>query len=680
MTCGVYVAAGDAASLKATLALGMTELLSRQVGTVGVFRPVVRRDARDDLVETLRARFKLSCDYAECVGVTYDDLAADPEAAVAEITKRYRQLADRCGAVVVVGTDHTDVDVPAPAGFDAAMSARLDIPVLLAVNGLGRTPEQAAAAADLAVKEARNEQADLLAVVITRTDPRRLEEVRRAAARPDGPPVYALPEVARLDAPTISGLMDSCGGYLMLGEDHQLGREATGLMVGAMSLPNILNRLSEGVAILIPSDRAASLLPGLLAAHAAPTFPALSGIILTGGMELPEAVARLLDGMSVRLPVIITEGDTFETATRLSAATGRRFTPDAHGKIETALGLFADHVDGTALAARLGVRRSPEITPLMFEYELLERARADRRRIVLPEGSDPRVLHAADVLLRRGVADLTLLGDEEAVRTEAAELGLDVSAARVVSPYDRELRERFAVEYAKVRAHRGVTYRLARDLVTDVQYFGALMVHLGLADGMVSGAVHTTAHTVRPALEIVKTAPGAGIVSSVHFVCLRDRVLLYGDCLVVPEPDAGRLTGIALSAAATARRFGIDPHLALLAHPAGTRGGGEQARAATALLRQRAPQLPVAGPVTHEEAVERREATVYVVPDLDVGDALVQQRRAAGAAVIGPVLQGLRRPVNALPPRATVQDIVNAVAITAIQAQSPPDQPASPFS
>lgn len=679
MTCGVYVAAGDAASLKATLALGLTELLCRQVGTVGVFRPVVRAGDRDDLVETLRARFKLGCRYADCVGVTYEELAADPDAAVAEIAARYRRLAERCEGVVVVGTDHTDVGVSARQGFDAAMAARLGLPVLLVVNGLERTPQQAAEAAALAVKEAEGERAAVLAVAITRVDPKRREEVLRAARRPDGPPVYALPEVPRLAAPTVSGLMEACEGYLILGEEHQLGREVSGLMVGAMSLPNILNRLTEGVAVLIASDRAAALLPGLMAAHAAPTFPALSGIIMTGGMELPESVARLLDGMSVRLPVIITEGDTFETATRLSAATGRRFTPDAHGKIETALGLFAEHVDGAALAERLGVRRSRCTTPLMFEYSLLERARADRRRIVLPEGSDSRVLRAADILLRRGVADLTLLGDEEAIRTEAAELGLDVSAAKVVSPFDRRLRERFAAEYARLRAHRGVTHRLARDLVTDVQYFGALMVHLGLADGMVSGAVHTPAHTVRPALEIVKTAPDAKIVSSVHFVCLPDRVLLYGDCLVVPEPDAARLTGIALSAAATARRFGIEPRLALLSHPAGTRGGGEQARAATSLVRSRLPELQVDGPLTHEEAIGEG-STVYIVPDLDIGDALVQEHRAAGATVIGPVLQGLRRPVNTLPPRATVQDIVNAVAITAIQAQSPPDDPAEVFS
>ncbi|TNY35825.1 phosphate acetyltransferase [Thermomonospora catenispora] len=679
-TCGVYVAAGDAASLKATIALGLTELLSRRVGSVGVFRPVVRRGVRDDLVETLRSRFKLTCAYDDCIGVTYDDLHADREAAVREIERRYRRLAARCAAVVVVGADHSDVGEPAPAGFDAAVGALLGVPVICVVNGLERTPRQTAEAVDLTVKETRGEGAEPLAVVVTRVPPGRLEEVRAACVRSDDLPVYALPEVPRLERPTISALMDACGGYLMLGEEHQLGREASGLMVGAMTLPNILNRLTDGVAVLIPSDRAAALLPGLLTAHAAPTFPALSGIIMTGGMELPESVARLLDGMSVRLPVIITEGDTFETATRLSAATGRRFTPDAHGKIETALGLFADHIDGAELARRLGVRRRSAVTPLMFEYELLERARADRRRIVLPEGDEPRVLHAADILLRRGIADLTLLGDEETIRTEAAELGLDVSAARVVSPFDRELRERFAVEYARLRKHRGVTYRLARDLVTDVQYFGALMVHLGLADGMVSGAVHTTAHTVRPALEIVKTAPGAGIVSSVHLVCLSDRVLVYGDCLVVPSPDPQRLAAIALSAAGTARRFGIDPRVAILSRPDGPDDDAERSRAVE-IVRERAPGLAVEGPVAHDDVAA--EATVYAVPDLDIGDALVRRRRAAGASVIGPVLQGLRRPVNALPPRATVQDIVNAVAITAIQAQpapAVPDQPARPFS
>ncbi|MGH3389425.1 MAG: phosphate acetyltransferase, partial [Actinomadura sp.] len=666
---------------KAAIALGMTELLARQVTTVGIFRPVVRRDRPDNIVETLRGRFQI---HRSDVGVAYEDVHADPERATAEIVARYRALAERCDAVVIVGTDYTDVATPTEFTFNATLAAHLAAPVLLVVNGRGRTPAEIGAAVEMAHGELRHEHATALATVVTRVDPDRLRVVAGTLDRPD-PPVFVLPEVSRLSAPTMSDLMAACDGYLLLGDERQLSREVCGLMVGAMSLPNILDRLTEGAAVIIPADRGAELLPGLIAAHGAATFPALAGLILSGGMELPDPVARLFDGMSVRLPVIITEDDTFDTATRLSVVEGR-FTPEAEGKIEAALRLFAEHVAGAALLDRLHVTRAAAVTPLMFEYDLLERARAQRRHIVLPEGAEERILRAADILLRRDVVDLTLLGDEREIRAKAVDLGMEVDAARVLSPHDRELRQQFAEEYAALRAQKGVGLELARDTVTDVSYFGTLMVHLGLADGMVSGAAHTTAHTIRPPFEIIRTAPGAGIVSSVFFMCLADRVLVYGDCAINPEPDAGRLADIAISSAATAAQFGVEPRIAMLSYSTGESGHGDEVdkvRAATRLVAERRPDLLVEGPIQYDAAVDPTvalvkmpesrlagRATVFVVPDLNTGNNLYKAvQRSAGAVAIGPVLQGLRKPVNDLSRGATVQDIVNTVAITAIQAQ-----------
>nr|PZN43040.1 MAG: phosphate acetyltransferase [Actinomycetota bacterium] len=677
MTRAVYVAAREAGSNKGVVALGMVEALSRKVGKVGVFRPVVRAGRPDGLITTVLARFGIDLPYEMCAGVTYDDVHSDTDRALGEIVDRYRRLAARCDAVVVIGTDYTDVGAPTEFEFNARLAADLGTPVLNVVRGLGRTATEIAAAVELTAKELAQHHARELAVVITRTT----GQVSVAHATP----VFVLPESTTLRAPSVADLAAACDGRLLFGEEEGLGREANGLIVGASSLPTILERYTDGAAVIIPSDRAAALVPGLVAAHTAPGFPNLSAIIMTGGRRMPPSVERLLGSMTIPIPVILTDRDTFDTATRLSAVEGR-FSPEAQGKVDAALRLFAEHVDAEELLGRLAITRAVAVTPLMFEYDLLDRARARRRHIVLPEGEEPRILRAADVLLRRDVVDLTLLGDEERIRAKAAQLGLAaVERAKVISPFDPELRERFAQEYARLRAHKGVTVERARDTVTDVSYFGTLMVQTGLADGMVSGAAHTTAHTIRPAFEILRL----GLVSSVFFMCLADRVLVYGDCAVVPDPTAEQLAQIAISSAETARRFGIEPRIAMLSYSTGDSGRGadvEKVRTATELVRERRPDLPIAGPIQYDAAIDPSvaktklpdsdvagRATVFIVPDLNTGNILYKGvQRSANAVAVGPVLQGLRKPVNDLSRGATVKDIVTTVAVTAAQVMDDP--------
>jgi phosphate acetyltransferase len=421
-------------------------------------------------------------------------------------------------------------------------------------------------------------------------------------------------------------------------------------------------------------------------AHQSGTFPPLAGILLTGGYQLPDSIRRLAEGVQQDLPIALTDLGTFTTAERLMRVRGP-ITKDSSRKIETAHRAFAEQVDQAALLAAIDVSASDVRTPLMFEYQLMERARADRQRIVLPESEDDRILEAAAILLRRGVADLILLGEETKVRARASALGLDLDEATIVSPLETELVEKFAAAYAEARAHKGMTLERARDIVTDISYFGTMMVHLGLADGMVSGAVNTTAHTIRPALEFVKTKPGVSTVSSVFLMCLADRVLVYGDCAVIPEPTTEQLADIAMSSADTAQQFGIDPRVAMLSYSTGTSGSGaevEKVRAATALVAQRAPHLQLEGPIQYDAAVDPEvartklpnsavagRATVFIFPDLNTGNNTYKAvQRSAHAIAIGPVLQGLRKPVNDLSRGALVSDIVNTVAITAVQAQA----------
>ncbi|MGH8824798.1 MAG: phosphate acetyltransferase [Jiangellaceae bacterium] len=688
MVRSVYVASAEGETGKGAVALGVLDLLVRRVGHVGVFRPIVRPGHRPDYVlELLLDHDGVDLPYDLCAGVTYDDVHDDPEGAMSTIVERYHEVARQCAAVVVVGSDYTDVSSPTEFSYNARIAVNLGAPVLLVVPGRRRVPIDIRTAADLAVTELAAQHGRLLGIVANRVDPDALDPARAALAGPV--PAYAIPDEPLLTAPTVADLLEACDGELRSGDPAMLGREVLDVLVGAMTLPHVLDHLVDRGVVITPGDRSDVLL-GVLMAHTSQTFPSLAGVFLNGGFEVPAQVQRLVDGLESRLPVVTTTGDTYTTATRLASAQGR-LSKESPRKVGTALALFEEHVDGDELLHRLDVTSGDVVTPLMFEYELVERARGQRRRIVLPEGEEERVLQAAETLLLRGVADITLLGSPSTIRGRADQLGLDVSAARIVDPHDDELRERFALEYARMRAHKGMTVEAARDVVVDVSYFGTMMVLLGLADGMVSGAAHTTAHTIRPAFEVIRTAPGVSVVSSVFFMCLRDRVLVYGDCAVIPDPTAEQLADIAISSAATAAQFGVEPRIAMLSYSTGESGAGaevDKVRTATALVRERQPELSVDGPIQYDAAVDASvartklpgsevagRATVFVFPDLNTGNNTYKAvQRSAGAVAIGPVLQGLRKPVNDVSRGALVGDIVNTVAITAIQAAENDDE------
>ena len=688
MSRSVYIASPEGFTGKSAVALGLLDALTREVDSVGVFRPLTTSSGSDDvdlIVDLLVNQPGISQTYEEAIGVTYDAAREDVDEALHVIVERFGQLSDRFDVILVVGSDYTDVASGTELSFNAKIAANLGSPVVLVVHGRERTPEQILAAAESAIAELRANHAHTVAVIANRVDHDAAEAIRNTFKKLSEVVTAAIPESPLLSAPTFRALAEAAEARLVRGNESWMDREAMGVIVAAMSLPHVLDRLIADAAVIAPSDRT-DLIPGLMLAHQSGTFPPLAGILLTGGYQLPDSIRRLAEGVQQDLPIALTDLGTFTTAERLMRVRGP-ITKDSSRKIETAHRAFADQVDQAALLAAIDVSASDVRTPLMFEYQLMERARADRQRIVLPESEDDRILEAAAILLRRGVADLILLGEETKVRARASALGLDLDGATIVSPLEAELVEKFAAAYAEARAHKGMTLERARDIVTDISYFGTMMVHLGLADGMVSGAVNTTAHTIRPALEFVKTKPGVSTVSSVFLMCLADRVLVYGDCAVIPEPTTEQLADIAMSSADTAQQFGIDPRVAMLSYSTGTSGSGaevEKVRAATALVAQRAPHLQLEGPIQYDAAVDPEvartklpnsavagRATVFIFPDLNTGNNTYKAvQRSAHAIAIGPVLQGLRKPVNDLSRGALVSDIVNTVAITAVQAQA----------
>lgn len=716
MAQSIYITSTEGLSGKSTIVLGVIDALTRSIPRVGVFRSIARSTSeRDYVLEMLLDHIGVDLDYDEAVGVTYDEVRHDPDAALSKIVERFKAVEAKCDAVVVVGSDFTDVGSTSELGYNARIAANLGAPVLVVLNGradqgdrlgmsVARTPEQLGQLMSLALTDISHQRAELFAVITNRADPARLPEINAAvhAVVADAPAVdgtreapvgvWSIPEDVLLVAPAVRDIMLRLDGRLLRGDEELMTREVLDVVVAGMSLNNILPRLTDGAIVIVPADRTEVLL-GLLLANSSGTFPSISGIILNGPFPLPPAVQELMAGLDSSLPIVQTDLDTYDTAVRVMGSRGR-LAAGSQRRYDRALALFEQNVDTEEFTRALGLAHSAVVTPLMFEYQLLEKARTSRKRIVLPEGNDDRVLKAAATVLTRGIADLTILGEEAEVRGRAIELGIDLSAAQVLSPFDPVIVDRFAREYADLRRHKGVTYEQAADTVTDVSYFGTMMVHLGLADGMVSGAAHTTAHTIRPAFEIIKTRPGVSVVSSVFLMALADRVLVYGDCAVIPDPTAPQLADIAVSSAATAREFGIDPRVAMLSYSTGESGSGEdvdKVREATALVRERAPELLVEGPIQYDAAADAAvakakmpgsavagRATVFVFPDLNTGNNTYKAvQRSAGAVAMGPVLQGLNKPINDLSRGALVDDIVNTIAITAIQAQSAPAEGAS---
>jgi phosphate acetyltransferase len=681
----VYIAGLGPGVGKGTVALGLVELLSRQVARIGVFRPLVPKAGEDPLLTLLAGRYPLAVPEAESFGVTAAEAAAlvaagKREELISRIVERYRDVERRCASVVVIGSDFTDGpepgrdELPRELAFNARLATEFGSVVVPVVAGQGRTDLDAAA------RSAYHSLVDLNATVLAVIANRVPAGVSPPAGLPV--PVWAVPEVPAVAAPTVAEVADALEATVISGGPAALDRDVLDYVVGAAHVPALLDRLTDGALLITPGDRA-DLLVAASAAHAAGNVT-LAGLVLTLG-EFPDRRAvRVIERLNTGLAMLVVASDSYHTisaAGRIEARLGAG-TPR---KVEAALGAFEKHVDTAELTRLLDVTRSGRVTPLMFENDLIDRARADRRHLVLPEGTDPRILRAAETLLRRGVADLTLLGDPAEITRRARELGAEIGAARLVDPATSEWRDGFAERYAELRKHRAVTLDLAYDVVRDVNYFGTLMVAAGLADGMVSGANHTTAATIRPAFEIIKTVPGVSVASSVFFMLLADRVLVYGDCAVNPDPDAGQLADIALSSARTAAAFGLEPRVAMLSYSTGKSGAGadvEKVAAATALVRERRPELPVEGPIQYDAAIDPAvaatklpesavagKATVFVFPDLNTGNNTYKAvQRSAGAVAVGPVMQGLRRPVNDLSRGATVKDIVNTVAITAIQA------------
>ncbi|MBU0943682.1 MAG: phosphate acetyltransferase [Proteobacteria bacterium] len=701
MAKNLYITATEELSGKSAVVLGIMQMILGELNKVAIFRPIINDPCdgeRDHDIDLVLSHFRLDVPYADTYAYTLTQarelINSGQQAFLHEtILNRYKQLEAKYDFVFCEGTDFKGKEGAFEFNINADIAANLGAPVLLVSSGREKTPQEVASFTQLSIDTLEEKGVDLVACVINRAPAGFTEEmlshIQDKVQCKQLIQFYSIPENETLGKPTINDVKRWLNGQVLYGHSG-LSAVVDNYVIAAMQVSNFLNYIKAGSLIITPGDRSDIVLASL-SSRLSSLYPDIAGIVLTGGLQPGESEHRLIEGWTgVPVPVISVPGHTYQTIQLLNKLYGRIEVEDSQ-RIATALGCFARHVNVSELRQRVVTRRSSKVTPKMFEYSLVERAARYRQRIVLPEGSEERILRAADILLRRGVADLVLLGREEDIRTRASNFGLNIKEAEVVNPSESEHLDEFVARYVELRRHKGMLEDIARDRMSDPTYFATMMVYKGLADGMVSGSVTTTAQTIRPAFEFIKTKPGSSIVSSVFLMCLKNSVLVFADCAVNTNPDARGLAEIAISSAETARIFGIEPRVAMLSYSTGDSGKGEDVDKvieATAMARkliaERGLQLPIAGPLQYDAAIDPKvaatkmpgsdvagHATVFIFPDLNTGNNTYKAvQRASNGVAIGPVLQGLKKPVNDLSRGCTVPDIVNTVAITAIQAQA----------
>ena len=699
MSKNLYVTTTGPAAGKSAVVLGLMSLLVREIRSVGYFRPIGRYGNEsgpqdDPMVDLICSVFDIQCDRSVMVGLS-DREATDlitsgrQDQMLERILEAYKSYEENHDFVLIEGTNYQGPTVPFEFDVNADLARTLAAPVLVLVSGKGRTADDIYNNTIFAKERFAEHGCDLLAVIVNRAQAEGFEELvatlgeRFTEAKI--PFAGVMPEDEILARPRMEEIAARLGAEVLYGERY-LDNLVYSYRIASMQLQALLDKLDPGALVITSGDRADILL-GLMASQSSSKTPSLAGVLLSNGIRPSETLDRVICGLrNTQLPVLLVDSGTYQTAIDVSNIASA-ITPQSFRKIETARILFEEHVDANVIRAGISAPRGVRMNPQLFLHTLIEKARSDRRRIVLPEGTEERILSAVDSLRRRNVVDLTLLGNEDEIRTLAAKLNVSLDGVDVIDPATSDRLDAYAATYHELRKHKGVSPEAARDVMQDATYFGTMMVHLGDAHGMVSGSINTTAHTVRPALEFVKTREGFSLVSSVFFMCLPDRVLVYGDCAVNPNPTAEQLAEIALASADTAAAFGIEPRVAMLSYATGGSGSGadvEKVRAATELARSRRPDLAIDGPLQYDAAVDAGvartklpdssvagRATVFIFPDLNTGNNTYKAvQRSANAIAVGPVMQGLKKPVNDLSRGCTVPDIVNTVAITAIQAQA----------
>ena len=695
MSKAIYITTNEPHSGKSAITLGMMSMLIGKATKVGYFRPIIE-DTEDEKIDshiqTVIDYFKLDIPYENAYAITKSKLIKEKnngniDSVIDLIIEKYKVLEDQFDYVLVEGTSFSGEGTAIELDINVLIAKNLGIPVTIVGSGENKSIEELIDTLNLTYSTFRDKDVEVLAIIANKvnTDDKDLINIKLKNTFPDSILKFEIPVVKGLDSPTFKEIIEELDGKLLFGEKN-INNQVDSFSVGAMQLRNYLQHITEKGLVITPGDRADIIL-GALQANLSVNYPSISGIVLTGGIIPEDTIMKLIEGLSDIVPIASVEEGTYLIANRIGAIKSKIYA-DNIKKIETSIQAFQKYVNLDELSEKLVTFEVDGITPRMFQYNLLKQARKERKHIVLPEGNDDRVLIAISRLQEMDVVDLTVIGSKKEIEKRAAELkiNIDYSKLNIVLPNESADYENYSETYYELRKEKNVTLAMAQDLMEDVSYYGTMMVYKGHADGMVSGAAHTTQHTILPALQFVKTRPECKIVSSIFFMCLENRVSIFGDCAINPNPTAEQLAEIAISSADSSIAFGIEPKIAMLSDSSGTSGKGDdvdKVRNATEIVRQKRPDLKIEGPIQYDAAVDMTvgksklpnsevagQASVLIFPDLNTGNNTYKAvQRETGALAIGPMLQGLNKPVNDLSRGCTIDDIINTVIITAIQAQ-----------
>lgn len=695
MTKSIFIATTEAYSGKSVVALGLVNMLLGKTKKIGYFKPIINinpSEGKDGHIQTIIEYFNLGEKYSDSYAFTRFDVLRQMENGgqgemLNLIIRKFKKLEEEYDFTVVEGSDFLGEGTAFEFELNLSIVKNLSTPVIIVSTGENKTTAEIISAVLNAFRNFHSKEVQVLAVVVNKVRAEQVNDVHELLTTqlPKAIILAVIPLNKTLLSPSMKEIYENLRGDLLFGEEN-LSNQVDNVVIGAMNVPHFLNHIKENVLIITPGDRG-DMIVAALQANISISYPKVSGIVLTAGFMPEEPIMRLLQGLQSIIPIILVPSGTFETSAKIGAIKSR-ITPDNIKKIQLAINIFERDVDVQALDSKMVTFKSEGITPHMFQYQLTKWAKKKIKHIVLPEGNDERILKATARLINEGIVILTLLGDPAEIAASVKRLGLDfdINRIRIIDPAHSDYYQDYVNTLYELRKNKNVNLEMARDMMTDVSYFGTMMVYKGMADGMVSGAVHTTQHTIRPALQFIKTKPGVSVVSSVFFMCLPDRVAVFGDCAVNPNPTSEQLAEIAISSAESSSRFGIEPRIAMLSYSSGTSGEGEdvdKVRKATEMVKEKRPDLKVEGPIQYDAAVDPAvgkqklpnsevagQASVLIFPDLNTGNNTYKAvQRETGALAIGPMLQGLNKPVNDLSRGCTVDDIFNTVIITAIQAQ-----------